>query len=229
MKETERIANAIAERFTGDAVCEEITPDEYARFSYPKRLGLMTFRTRQFRVHGFGHLMTMRTDTAFGMRLLTCSFMPSEGRDVPYLLIDIMLMGKKRMIFVEYYDWTRNRASQPLLERVCKAHSSLPDHAEKPAWYVSERTGYSLIKDIPKDADPDLLARVATDSVSAYREAAFSAPTKADELDGLLAFRRRMIDEGNPSSAVLERVFGKEGYEQFFTTCVMPKVGRGVQ
>ena len=64
----------------------------------------MTFKTRLLRVRGFGHLTTMRTDTVFGMKLLTCSFMPSEGKKVPYLLIDIMLMGKKRMIFVEYYD-----------------------------------------------------------------------------------------------------------------------------
>ena len=228
MKETERLANEIAELFTKGTVYEEITPDEYARFSYPKHIGLMTFKTRLLRVRGFGHLTTMRTDTVFGMKLLTCSFMPSEGKKVPYLLIDIMLMGKKRMIFVEYYDWTKDRASQPPLERVCGEYAFLPDHVEKPAWYISERTAYSLIKDIPKDADQGLLARVAADSVEAYREAAFSAPTEADKLGGLIAFRQRMIDEGNPSSAVLERVFGKEGYARFFTACVMPTTNRGV-
>lgn len=228
MKQTERLANEIAELFTKGTVYEEITPDEYARFSYPKHIGLMTFKTRLLRVRGFGHLTTMRTDTVFGMKLLTCSFMPSEGKKVPYLLIDIMLMGKKRMIFVEYYDWTKDRASQPPLERVCGEYAFLPDHVEKPAWYISERTAYSLIKNIPKDADQGLLARVAADSVEAYREAAFSAPTEADKLGGLIAFRQRMIDEGNPSSVVLERVFGKEGYARFFTACVMPTTNRGV-
>ena len=32
----------------------------------------------------------------------------------------------------------------------------------------------------------------------------------------------RMINEGNPSSSVLEKVFGKEGAADFFRSCVMP-------
>jgi len=223
MKETEYVEKKIVEFFTKDTEFTEITPDEYANFSYPRRIKLMDFNTQLYRVQGFGHLMTMRTDTRIGMQLLTCSFTPSEGKNVPFLLIDVMLMGKKHMIFVEYYDCTKDKAPQPLLSRIHRKYDSLPDHEEKPAWYISERTDYSLIKDVPRDMDKMTLAHVAVDSVRAYKAAAFSATSEDDNLSGLFEFRQRMIDEGNPSSAVLEKVFGKEGYEQFFTSCVMPR------
>ena len=177
----------------------------------------MNFTTRLYRVYGFGHLMTMRTDTRFGMQLLTCSFMPSEGKNVPYLLIDIMLMEKKRMIFVEYYDCTKKQAPQPLLDRICRKYAGLPDHMEKPAWYIPERADYSLIKDVPRDLKKTTLAHVAVDSVRAYKAAAFSASSEDNDLSGLIEFRQRMIDEGNPSSAILQKTFGKEGYELFST------------
>ena len=83
-----------------------VAKDNYASFCYPKRIKLMRFRTRRFRVKDFGHFMTMHTKTPFGMELLTVSFMPGEGKSVPYLLIDIMTVGKKRTVFVEYYDCT---------------------------------------------------------------------------------------------------------------------------
>jgi len=222
MKETEYVEKKIVEFFTKDTEFTEITPDEYANFSYPRRIKLMDFNTQLYRVQGFGHLMTMRTDTRIGMQLLTCSFTPSEGKNVPFLLIDVMLMGKKHMIFVEYYDCTKDKAPQPLLSRIHRKYDSLPDHEEKPAWYISERTDYSLIKDIPGDMDKTTLAHVAVDSVRSYKVAAFSVSSRRDNLNGLYEFRQRMIDEGNPSSSVLKKVFGKEGYELFFTSCVMP-------
>ena len=222
MKETEFIEDKIVDIFTKHTDFEEITPDEYAAFSYPKHIKIMSFKTRLFRIHDYGHLMTLLTDTRLGMQLLTCSFTPSEGKSVPYLLIDVMLMKKKRMIFVEYYDRTRSRMSQPLLDRVYQKYADLPDHDEKPAWYISERTDYSLIKDIPGDMNKTTLAHVAVDSVRSYKAAAFSVSSMRDNLNGLYEFRQRMIDEGNPSSSVLKKVFGKEGYELFFTSCVMP-------
>ena len=222
MKETEFVERKIVDLFTRDTVFNEITPNEYADFSYPRHIRLMHFTTRLYRVHDYGNLMTMRTNTRIGMQLLTCSFTPSEGKNVPYLLIDIMLMGKKHMIFVEYYDCTKKQSPQPLLNRVYEKYANLPDHVEKPAWYIQERTDYSLIKDIPRDMKKTTLAHVAADSVKAYKAAVFSSSAEDNDLSGLIEFRQRMIDEGNPSSAVLQKIFGKEGYELFFTSCIMP-------
>ena len=89
MKETELVERKIVEYFTKDTVFKEITPKEYADFSYPRRIRLMNFTTRLYRVYGFGHLMTMRTDTRFGMQLLTCSFMPSEGKNVQWVQLSL--------------------------------------------------------------------------------------------------------------------------------------------
>ena len=47
-------------------------------------------------------------------------------------------------------------------------------------------------------------------------------------MTGLSAFRDRMINEGNPSSSVLEKVFGKEGAADFFRSCVMPMDDTGI-
>ena len=45
---------------------------------------------------------------------------------------------------------------------------------------------------------------------------------KPENIDGLKAFQRRMIEEGNPSTAALTKTLGKEGAEAFFRTAVMP-------
>ena len=223
MTELDFIRNGVIKIFATDK--EEITPSEYAHFSYPKYISLMDFEVHQFRVQGFGSLMSMQTRTHFGMQLLTCSFMPYEGTGVPYLLIDIMTTGKKRMIFVEYYDCTASKENQPMLEEACRKYSFLPDHKEKSAWYVPCRAGYSLIKDIPAGSERYLLARMTADCVRAYRKAVSAASVDDTNIKGLLAFRDRMINEGNPSSAVLGKVFGREGAKRFFCSCVMPDSG----
>ena len=221
MTELQKIRDGITKLFTSGTDCEKVELGEYGDFSYPKMIKLMKFEVRQHRVNGFGKLMTMLTDTPFGMQLLTCSFMPFEGNSVPYLLIDIMIMKKKKTVFVEYYDCTNEKREQPFMREVFEKYSDVPDYDEKPAWYVGERTGYSLIKALAPDSDRLALARIAGDSVRAYKKSALSAP-KEEDIAGLLNFRRRMIEEGNPSSAVLKKVFGEKGYVDFFNTCVMP-------
>ena len=222
MKEMRRIRHIITRIFTDGTNAEKLPVNRYSRFSYPKLIPFMKFEMQQYRVPGFGKMMTLITDTPFGMQLLTCSFMPYEGGDVPYLLIDIMTVGKKRTIFVEYYDCTAEKRAQPKLAAVHGKYAHLSEYNEKPAWYVGERADYSLIKSLSSDEDISL-AKIAADSVRAYRKAALSAERHTENLDGLLKFRRRMINEGNPSSAVLKKVFGEKGAEKFFVTCVMPE------
>ena len=222
MNELSKISKGVTGLFTAGRCCTEITEDRYRSFSYPKLLELMRFDVHQYRVPGFGGFMTMQTDTAFGMQLLTCAFMPYEGGRVPFLLIDLMLMKNKRIAFAEYYDCTEEKAPQPLLAEVCEKYKDLPEYVEKPAWYIGERTEYSLIKSLDPQGEPKQLARFVGDSVRAYKKAEMSAAKDPSGLDGLMRFRRRMVDEGNPSSAVLKKVFGEKGAEEFFLNCVMP-------
>ena len=106
------------------------------------------------------------------------------------------------------------------LSKVAERFSGLPDYQEKEKWYVKERTPYSLIKCGTAD-DDEKLADMVISSVSAYLDEVQSASSNLENLKGLLAFRERMVKEGNPSSSVLEKVFGKEGAEDFFKKCVM--------
>ena len=165
--------------------------------------------------------MTMHTKTVFGMELLTASFMPGASVSVPYLLIDIMSVGKKLIAFVEYYDCRAEKMPPKSLEKVRDTFAGLEEYKEKPAWYLQERAPYSLIKH-GKKADRDNLLRMVRASVEAYAKEAADASVDASNLSGLEAFRERMIHEGNPSSATLEKVFGKDGARDFFIKCVMP-------
>ena len=222
MTELMKIRDGVIRLFTSGQISAEVTDERYRSFSYPRIIPLMKFEVKQYRVKGFGGMMTMLTDTPFGMQLLTCSFTPGEGSKVPFLLIDIMLMNGRRIAFAEYYDCTREKSPQPLIQSVHDKYAYLDDYAEKPAWYIGERTGYSLIKTLDPKGDRHELARFEADNVRAYKHAALSAEQDIKELEGLFAFRERMIKEGNPSSAVLKKVFGEKGAAEFFKNAVMP-------
>ena len=199
---------------------EEIPKDNYTDFSYPGwLLKIMKFNTQRYKVSNFGHFMSMETKSFFGMQLLTISFMPGEGVSVPYLLIDIMIVGKKRIAFIEYYDCTAEHPDMKNLEKVSQIYKNLPNYKEKPNWYISERTKYSLIKNELNDEN---LKNMVIDSVKAYNNELLEASIDEKNLERLSFFRERMINEGNPSSSILERVFGKEGARNFFIKCVMP-------
>ena len=204
-------AAVLKERFE----LREITPGKY------RTMGsfMMRFRLEQYEVDGLGNLCVLRTKAMLGlMKLVTVVVTPSSGKNVPFLLIDTMDMGKKHLCYVEYYDCTAVGADRDLLLAAGAPYADVADYAEKPAWYVSERMAGSLIK----TGDRARLEQMALDALAAYREQAAAAPVKAENIAGLRAFQRRMVREGNPSTAALTRTLGKEGAEAFFQTVVMP-------
>ena len=79
---------------------------------------------------------------------------------------------------------------------------------------------YSLIK-CGGESDERLLEEMILASIDAYKAEISCAETDPANIAGLKAFRERMINEGNPSSSVLEKVFGKEGAKEFFNRCVI--------
>ena len=204
-------AAVLKERFE----LREITPEKYRTMGSP----MMRFRLEQYEVDGLGNLCVLRTKAMLGlMKLVTVVVTPSSGKNVPFLLIDTMDMGKKHLCYVEYYDCTAAGADRDLLLAAGAPYADVADYAEKPAWYVSERMAGSLIK----TGDRARLEQMALDALAAYREQAAAAPVKAENIAGLRAFQRRMVREGNPSTAALTRTLGKEGAEAFFQTVVMP-------
>ena len=194
---------------------KEITPEKYRTMGGP----LMRFFLEQYNVEGLGNLCVLKTKAMLGlMQLVTVVVTPSSGKNVPFLLVDTMDMGKKHLCYVEYYDCTADGADKDKLLAASAPYGDVPDYAEKPAWYVKERMAGSLIK----TGDRARLEQMALDALKAYAAQAAAAPVKAENIAGLKAFRRRMIEEGNPSTAALTKTLGKEGAEDFFRIVVMP-------
>ena len=204
-------AAVLRERFE----LREITPEKY------RTMGslMMRFRLEQYEAEGLGNLCVLRTKAMLGlMNLVTIVVTPNTGRNVPFLLIDTMDMGKKHLCYVEYYDCTAGGADKDRLLAAGAPYTDVADYAEKPAWYVPERMEGSLIK----TGDKATLEQMALDALTAYREQAAAAPVKAENLAKLKAFQERMAKEGNPSTAALTKTLGQEGAEAFFRTVVMP-------
>ena len=194
---------------------KEITPEKYQTMGGP----LMRFFLEQYDVEGLGNLCVLKTKAMLGlMQLVTVVVTPSSGKNVPFLLIDTMDMGKKHLCYVEYYDCTADGADKDKLLAASAPYADVADYAEKPAWYVKERMAGSLIK----TGDRARLEQMALDALKAYVQQAAAAPVKPENIDGLKTFRRRMIEEGNPSTAALTKTLGKAGAEEFFRTAVMP-------
>lgn len=194
---------------------KDVTPDTYRTMGSP----MMRFCLEQYEAEGLGNLCVLKTRAMLGlMKLVTVVVTPNTGKNVPFLLIDTMDMGKKHLCYVEYYDCTADGADRDLLLAAGAPYADVAEYAEKPAWYVSERMKGSLIK----TGDKTRLEQMAMDALTAYREQAAAAPVKAENIDGLKAFQQRMVKEGNPSTAALTRTLGKEGAEAFFRTVVMP-------
>ena len=201
---------------------KDVTPDKYRFMKYPKLIPMMKFSVSCYEIEDIGHLMIMNTNGMGGaMKLQTLSFTPNTGKDIPYLLIDSMVMKKKALAYVEYYNCTQKNLNIEGLGKVKEKYKNVPDYAEKDAWYIKERTQDSLIKG-GENADENLLYDMVRESIDAYLAAAKEAPADKENLIGLKAFQNRMLKEGNPSEGTMVKVLGKEGYEEFYTTCIMP-------
>lgn len=205
---------------------KECTNPTYAKMQYPKLLPLIKFNVSQYEIKDFGNIMIMETSAMFGlMKLSTISFMNNTGKSVPFLLIDTMAMKNKNLAYIEYYDCTEKKLDFPSLNTIKEKYDSIVNYQEKPAWYVGERMSCSLIKG-GKDVEQDSLIPMITESMDAYLQLVKEAAIDESNLNGLKSFRNRMITQGNPSSATMEKALGIEGAKQFFLSCVMPMKGQ---
>lgn len=201
---------------------KDITDKSYANLKYPKLIPMMKFSIKRFEAKDFGNVFVMDT-TAMGglMTLSTVVFTPSSGKNVPFLIIDTMNMKKKNLAYVEFYDMTKNGVFDEKLSALESDYEKVPDYAEKDGWYVAKRTPYSLIKG-GEGVDGTLLDDMTKDAVERYLLAASSAIIAEENLEKLASFCDDMCEKGNPSSATLEKLFGKEGAKKFFKEVIMP-------
>lgn len=205
------------EKLFPDAVSREL--GEYAHLKYPKHLSMMKMDVYQYTLAGFGSIMVMNTSMMSLMKLSTVSFTPNQGKDVPFLLVDSMSMMNKRLAYVEFYNTTAK--NYPTLVQLAGKYQKIKDYPEKDAWYVPERMKGSLIKCGTKKEE-DMLMDMILDALSSYRQVIDKAEVDSENQKRLASFATRMVQEGNPSSATLEKVLGKEKAEDFFHKVVMP-------
>ncbi|MCQ2483534.1 MAG: hypothetical protein MJ153_08620 [Clostridia bacterium] len=219
---TDTLFDYITHRMDEDA-CDSTKP-EYASMKYPKLIPFMRFTTKRYHLDGFGSIMVMSTNAMGGlMKLLTVSFTPNEGLNVPFLLVDCMSMKKKKLAYVEYYDCTGKKLCFDELSSLAEKYTNVPDYAEKEAWYVKERMPASMIKG-GEGVDSSTLLELAERSIDAYLELVGKAEKDEQNLKGLKAFQERMVTEGNPSSETMNKVLGEEGQVKFFRDYVMPLI-----
>lgn len=203
------------------AAGEDATMPCYKEMKYPGWMPLMKFKTKRVNISEFGNIMMMNT-TAMGgmMNLLTVSFTPSSGKNVPFLLVDCMEMKNKALAYVEYYDCTGKKLKSKELEEIAGSFKDVPDYEEKEAWYVSERMEGSMIKG-GKNVDPMSLFELVTKSVNAYLKMIQNADNDEENIERLRKFQSRMVLDGNPSQSTMQKVLGKDGADKFFTEYVM--------
>lgn len=215
---TQALTEALGERVP----LTELTAGKYASMKYPRFPVLMRFHVKRYAAPGYGNVFAMDTRAMGGlMQLCTVVCTPNAGTDIPFMLIDAMAMGKKYAAFVEYYDCTGQGAACPLLAEAAQRYAELPGYPEKPAWYVNERTADSLIKG---GSDSRALTDMLLACAAAYGESCKQRTVpRAENLAGLSKFIGRMVEEGNPSSATMTKVLGREGAEAFFRSLVMPE------
>ena len=189
----------------------------YSSLKYPKLFPLMRFKIDEYTIEDQCHVMIMHTTSKVGMELLTLSFSPVSGNAVPYFLLDAMSVKEKRCVFAEFYGCGHEGLSESALNSAADIHRTLPEYAEKPAWYISERETCSLIK----SGSAEELVTMAADMVSAYlKDLNASSPDETYKKE-LAAFRERLITEGNPSSATLKLLF-KKNADEFMRNVIFP-------
>lgn len=198
---------------------EEVDIGPYRVLKYPAPFSIMKMEIHKYKIEDFGYLMIMNTSMLGLMRLTTLSFTPSSGKNVPYLLIDTMAMGKKRLAYVEFYNTTH--LTYPTLEDLSAKYQDIPNYNEHDAWYVKERMKGSLIKCGDRKLENQLFTMII-DAIKTYKTVITYADKNNDNLNMLRALADRMMTEGNPSSKTLNKVLGPEKAQTFFKEIIMP-------
>ncbi len=193
---------------------------EYSFLKYPSFIPLLKMNINLYSVDDFGYIMIMKTRMSKLMSLVTISFTPKGGINVPFLLIDTMSMGKKRLAYVEFYN-TSTIDDFPLLSSLSEKYVNILDHKEKDAWYVNERMSCSLIKEGTSKNEYDLKMMII-DALNRYKEVINNASIDLESIINLKKFQEKMITLGNPSSPVLNKILGKEEAINFFKNIIMP-------
>jgi len=222
LKDSNLLLNEVITLLKQNVTIDEQVMDMHQNMKYPRFIPIFYFQAHSYQIEEFGSLFTLETKALGKMYLTTMVFTPNQGTSMPVLLIDSMSLGKKRAVFIEYYDCTVKKEIPECLVKMARQYGPLPNYQEKNAWYIPLRAPYSLVKGNTVNEEKKLI-QMLFDEVREYSQLIKQNTQKhSNNLDELQAFQKRMIMDGNPSSDILNKVLGEEEARKLFLDYIMP-------
>lgn len=195
--------------------------NEFESFSYPKYINLFKFNTKQYKIEKLGNMCILEGSSILGLSLLTVVFTPNRELDIPFVIIDFVEVRNKSTVFVEFYnEHMKNKDYIKILDNKLsdkkEKYESIEDYMENPKWYTPLRDKYSPLKKGSKE-NKEVLINMVLDYLDEYINFVDSVKKEySDEKNiELEKFIDDLIVKGNPSSKILKKALGEDGYNKF--------------
>lgn len=212
-----KIINKVKNKFK----LENYNLKSLANFSYPKYIPIFKFKAQQYKVIELGNMSILTSSSIIGLSLTTVVFTPGVGLDIPFVIIDFVSMKDKITVFVEFFNNHMNnkeniKSLDDNLNKLFYKYKCIENYIEKPNWYVPLRDKYSPLKKGSKN-NKKILEDMVLDYLNEYLN--FVSSIKKDSTDikniKLEEFIEDLIIKGNPSSKILKKALGEDGYKDF--------------
>lgn len=190
-------------------------------FSYPKYIKILKFSVEQYKVRNLGNMCILEGKSILGLSIFTVVFTPYVNYDIPFVIIDFMQMRNKLTVFVEFYnEHMKNKDYIKILDNKLRhkkdKYKCIENYIEKGNWYVDLRNKYSPLKKGNKE-NKEALITMVLDYLDEYLNFVDSIDEKYEDVKNkdLEKFIEDLIIKGNPSSKILKKSLGEEGYDKF--------------
>lgn len=190
-------------------------------FSYPKYIKILKFNVEQYKVENLGNMCILEGKSILGLYFFTVVFTPQGSFDIPFVIIDFIQMRNKLTVFVEFYNnHIKNKDYIKILDNKLsdkkEKYQSIEDYMENPKWYTPLRDKYSPLKKGSKE-NKEVLINMVLDYLDEYINFVDSVKKEySDEKNiELEKFIDDLIVKGNPSSKILKKALGEDGYNKF--------------
>ena len=194
---------------------KEKDPGEFGKL----KLQGMTFRIRNFRAEGLGHISAMEVSGFFGLMKMDTLIIVPMVKDMPLFSYDrVNAMGNDTLIF-ELYDTLLGETDLSRLEDVKEDADPLPDDDLGSHWYDPIKLPVSLSKK-GKKLHTKAFDVCAYNYLSAFLKAAkASAPCEpGDKRQKASVYVEGLLEHGGPSTDVFKKGIGEEKTAALFRT-----------
>ena len=187
-----------------------------------KLSALLKFDIRQFEVNEFGNICIMKYDIGI-MKMLTVVLTP-KLKDLPLLSLDLMIIGGKRKIYIEFYDLTDNMDDEytKWLEKykaIIGRYENIPSFSPSDNWYANLLSAKTY-KEFKKDSDEEVMKlyeEILREYIAQIKDyPLMDSEVKTAKLKRIKEYSDRLIDEGGPATNVFKKKIGPDKTRDFF-------------